>query len=151
MFSLFLLQCVIVTFFIFVHFFVGIFEQGFKRNLVVLGKFDTKRKADGTGSGRVTKLVTAMLEAAFGNPCQNDSEFIATDAVDIFTAKAVAEDFCGITDVLVAGKMAFGIIHPLQTVEVAHNDSNRLGNIEIFPFERKVPEEFIRQLDEYFG
>ena len=29
--------------------------------------------------------------------------------------------------------------------------ADRLGNIEIFPFERKVPEEFIRQLDEYFG
>ena len=29
--------------------------------------------------------------------------------------------------------------------------ADRLGNIDSFPFERKVPEEFIAQLDEYFG
>ena len=29
--------------------------------------------------------------------------------------------------------------------------ADRLGNIDSFPFERKVPEEFITQLDEYFG
>ena len=29
--------------------------------------------------------------------------------------------------------------------------ADRLGNIESFPFERKVPEEFIAQLNEYFG
>ena len=29
--------------------------------------------------------------------------------------------------------------------------ADRLGNIEGFPFERKVPEEFIAQLNEYFG
>ena len=76
-------------------------------------------------------MCTAVGHIFLGNPCQNDSEFIATDAVDIFTAKAVAEDFCGITDVLVSCKMAFGIIHSLQTVEVAHNDSNRLGSIKM--------------------
>ena len=98
---------------------------------MVLSKFDTKGKADGTGSGRVTKLLTAMPEITFGNSCQNNSKFIATDAVDIFTAKAVAEDFCSITDVLVTGKMAFGIIHPLQAIEIAHNDTDRLGSIKI--------------------
>ena len=29
--------------------------------------------------------------------------------------------------------------------------ADRLGNIDSFPFERKVPEEFIAQLDEFFG
>ena len=29
--------------------------------------------------------------------------------------------------------------------------ADRLGNIDSFPFEQKVPEEFITQLDEYFG
>lgn len=29
--------------------------------------------------------------------------------------------------------------------------AERLGNIDSFPFERKVPKEFIAQLDEYFG
>ena len=98
----------------------------------MLSKFDAKGKADGTGSGRVTKLLTAMPEIAFGNSCQNNSKFIATDAVDIFTAKAVAEDFsASITDVLVTGKMAFGIIHSLQAIEIAHNDTDRLGSIKI--------------------